>query len=379
MSLEQAKEVLGFPPTYTPSPEEISKAYKTRAFQNHPDRGGDLDKMVAINVAKDILTGRAKAKWEPASPPPAPRRPVYKEPEPDETLTGQSFLEAWNGNATPPGVDWKFVSIPEYFYETSTHPGHTIWTMYGQTESKHIFCAIKRRAEGAGSTRMKDGRLVKIREDWQVSWLSVPISGKIGKIAVLNIKLVSKNWADGATPEAPKKFIAWSGDDKPTERYLKKVPRSGGAALKDILIGTGLLNEEEAAKSGRKSVVEAFFKLNLAKGKLRKWERVPNYDMFLRINGKEVQLEDQTTENLGRAFIPFVLGGRVSEGRPFNLSRLRGSGIAKVDAHAAMVILLEALTSEPAWVRVALEKAAQEFSVNQKTASLIQRVVERHA
>jgi hypothetical protein len=246
--------------------------------------------------------------------------------------------------------------------------------MYGQTESKHIFCAIKERGESAGNVRLKDGRLVKVMEDWQVSWIDQPISQNIAKIAAPNLKGVGVNWADGAAPKPPKKFVAWSGDDKPTERYLKKIPRSGGAALKDILVGTGLLNEEEAAASGRKSVVEVFFKMNLEKAKLRKWPRVPNYDMFLRINGKEVQLEDQTTENLGRSFIPFVLGN-ISEGRPFNLSRMRGTGIAKVDAYGAITVVLDSLTSEPAWVKVALERAAQEFSPQQKTASLIQRVV----
>lgn len=55
MSLDEAKRVLGLPAVGTPSADEISKAYKTLALQNHPDRGGDADKMVEINVARDVL------------------------------------------------------------------------------------------------------------------------------------------------------------------------------------------------------------------------------------------------------------------------------------------------------------------------------------
>jgi hypothetical protein len=58
MNMDDAKEVLGFPPDYSPSPGEIAKAYKNRAIQFHPDRGGDPRKMVELNVAKEILDGK---------------------------------------------------------------------------------------------------------------------------------------------------------------------------------------------------------------------------------------------------------------------------------------------------------------------------------
>ncbi len=58
MSLSDAKVVLGFPPNSNPTPAEVSKAYRTKSFENHPDRGGSSKKMVEINVAKDILQGK---------------------------------------------------------------------------------------------------------------------------------------------------------------------------------------------------------------------------------------------------------------------------------------------------------------------------------
>lgn len=58
MSMGEAKEVLGFPPSANPSPQEVIKAYRAKAMENHPDRGGDPRKMVEVNVALEILQGK---------------------------------------------------------------------------------------------------------------------------------------------------------------------------------------------------------------------------------------------------------------------------------------------------------------------------------
>lgn len=81
MSYSEALEVLGVPASA--SAEEIAKAYKRKAIENHPDRGGDPAKMVEINVAKDILDGKGRPSYEPSSysdsgpsdyrPPPRPK------------------------------------------------------------------------------------------------------------------------------------------------------------------------------------------------------------------------------------------------------------------------------------------------------------------
>lgn len=54
MSLDQALRVLGLAPD--PSPEEISKAYKSLVLKFHPDRpGGDTEKMKEINEARTVI------------------------------------------------------------------------------------------------------------------------------------------------------------------------------------------------------------------------------------------------------------------------------------------------------------------------------------
>jgi len=59
MKRSEALALLGL--TGTPTEEDIKKAYKRKAIENHPDRGGDPSKMVQVNVAKDVLTGVQRA------------------------------------------------------------------------------------------------------------------------------------------------------------------------------------------------------------------------------------------------------------------------------------------------------------------------------
>jgi len=373
MSLEQAKSILGFPPGSNPTPTEITKAYRAKALENHPDRGGDHTKMVEINVAKDILEGKGRATWTPEPAPRPPRREPPKAPEPDFVMEGQTFDQAWSGNSPPAGVEWKFVSVPEYYWEKTYYPGHRIWTLYGQTDSKHIFLAIKERGESAGTIPTDKGMFTKMMEDWQVSWVDVPLSQNISKIATKYLKSVSTGWADGSKPKPPKKFIAWPGG-RPTDQIIKKLPRSGGAALKDILVGTGLLNDEDPSIAGRKSVVEIYTKYSKEKIQRRKAEGAfkdgaDSYDFFVRVNGKDCQLSDSTVENLKKRFIPWVLNWEISEGRPKNLTRMRGGGL-KYPASEAIQALADALTNEPSWLHLALIKASEEYDSNNKSASL---------
>ena len=76
MSLEDAKQVLGFPPNANPSPDDIRKAWRQKAFEMHPDRGGSNEKMVEVNVAKDILDGKQRPTYDRREPPSSPRGPT---------------------------------------------------------------------------------------------------------------------------------------------------------------------------------------------------------------------------------------------------------------------------------------------------------------
>ena len=69
MSMDEARETLGFPAGYSPSPDEINKAYRRKAIENHPDRGGSHAKMVEVNIAKEILEGKRHDRFRPAPKP----------------------------------------------------------------------------------------------------------------------------------------------------------------------------------------------------------------------------------------------------------------------------------------------------------------------
>lgn len=87
MSLDQAKQVLGFPPGAMPSPPEVAKAFKTKSLENHPDRGGKHEVQVDLNVAKDILDGKRREdrhppiSWEVQKAAPPKRDPAAERRE----------------------------------------------------------------------------------------------------------------------------------------------------------------------------------------------------------------------------------------------------------------------------------------------------------
>ena len=61
MSVSEAYKVLGFPQTEVPK-QEVDKRYRYMALQMHPDKGGKLEDMQRLNVAKDVIDGYLKIK-----------------------------------------------------------------------------------------------------------------------------------------------------------------------------------------------------------------------------------------------------------------------------------------------------------------------------
>ena len=374
MSMSQAKVILGFPPNASPSPDEIAKAYKDLAFKSHPDRGGDTEALKMINVAKDVLDNKKNLPLEKG---PQPQRQPRQAPEVEETVKGRSFAEAMSSSGVPAGVEWKFVSIPVWDWPVPGQSGFSVFTLYGQTEQKHVFLALKRRA---ASTRVRiEGKLTDVEEDWEASEIDVPISQNIAKIAPKYMKSIGTGWVD-IKPKPPLKYIAWTGG-KPTRELLQHVPRSGGATLKDILLGTGLLSDEDPEVAGRKSVVEVFVKSSderfskgkklKAEGKIKYLTREWQYDFFVRVNGKTEKLDDDTIVKMERVFIPWVLTWDFSEGPAKNLTRMRG-GRFKTGPAEAIQELANCLTGEPSWLHIALEKAVEEWEEPTKTAALLE-------
>lgn len=396
--MDQAKEALGFSPRATPTPDEIVKAYRAKAIANHPDRGGDPEKMVEINVAKDILDGKARPSSGGGAggrPPPGAWRPdpgpvqERKRPEPPkvvETITGNTFESAVGEFDAP--VEIKFISKTGYGGARPTPDAlasysYDIWALYGQSKTHHIFACLRVRRATTYYDQARNGTVV-VEESWESLVEKAPIAKDLAKIALPKLKAVVRGWPDGLEPSKQFKYIEWPGG-RMSQAMIAKVKASGysgGAALKDILLGLGLVGEEHG--KGRKTNVEIYFRSNkekrrkimetrdraVVKVRVNMWE---GYDWYIRLNGTEYLLEEDTVHNLiNNHFISGVIDpNSMGEGIPKNITKLKGGrfGILPGDA---MGILVKSMTTEPMGLRLGLQNAVEEWAV--KTAAMVLRV-----
>lgn len=361
MSLSEAKGILGFPSSSFPSPEEVNRSWKSLAFQNHPDRGGDPVKMRDINVARDVLLGKSRATWTPNQPP--THRPKPK-PEIIETIPGQDFAAALSKAGVPASAEWKCISKPIW----ASTPGKTyawnnyVWTLIGVTDNKVWVLSVKRRPANLDKTM--EG-VIEILEDWQANLVSTPSNKDLAKLLPKLVRSPSVLFDDGVAVDPPKKWLVWD-QGRPTAVTITKVKAgSGGAALKDVLVSSGLLKAQEGGPV-RKSTVEIIPHISKERGERMRAEngRLYHYQMFeyeVRVNGKSAPLSDDTIKNLEKnGFVMSIFDYAPNDNRPKQLHMLRGSRF-KADAAAAIRLLADSLTSEPSWLHISLEKAAEEF------------------
>lgn len=372
MSLQDAKATLGFPPTANPTAEEINKAYKRKAIENHPDRGGDAAKMVEVNVAKDILDGKQRPDGGRRQAPPSGNRPTYEdyvkkkqEADAKKVYKGDSFVVA--KAQAPHNVTWKFHS--DYFlgrpsdYTKSEDPLAYVlmWVCYGQTDSKHVFMLV----EHALPNRFAAVQL----DSWSMEKvLTFPLTQDLEKLAPKVVKsIASDGKLSAGFTKAPSKYYAMT---ELTEVEMNR--RGGGVGLKDILLGTGLAS---GAASDRNVVVELAGTLNRAKvkenPKLMTMDGWKWYDFTLYVNGKPYPLSQATINNLGshgtsgNLFWMSVYSGSVNYdySRRRVITKMRGFGSKLLE------MIEESLSGEPADLTLQLLKAIESLEPENKTAA----------
>lgn len=370
MSLNEAKAILGFPPSVSPSPVEVTKAYRAKAFETHPDRGGDPKKMVDVNVAKDILMGvRApddapRRRTSPGTPPGgwAPRD-KYKPPPPPPPPEGKTFQQVMS--SMPSGVDWKFMSDAAFKSDTAEYPEELKdpdspykrysryfygWVLYGQTDSNHVFAGIRAVLNAGFST----GGMTEVLEKgaWEGFHTSAPRNINLIRLAPKMVKGI----IDGLpgmenAPVVPKKFQVLSGP--PTISDLKK---RGNLSLKDAIIGSGAMPASSSGLKGRKKVVTIDPVFNRDKFKALKEElggRVMGdefhraFNWTVEVNGRGRTLDDKEVENLSKNNFLFAVFQYDYEKGKKNLSRLRGGKWFGAGADRALRLLYEALHGGP--------------------------------
>ncbi len=255
MSMEEAKVTLGFPPTESPSREEISKAWKQKAFENHPDRGGDPRKMVEINVAKDILEGKERPTYSrpepPSATPPGYGRTYTPPVERKDNIV--TFDEAKSKSGIPSGVEWIFVTERQrskHGYSSDEYQrSETAFVAYGQTESKHVFAVALHSYYAAyvigGGPKTDVWKIASLEyprrdgEKLEPSWL-------YGNI----VKALKKVDFEG-------KFNSKVADIR-GHKFDDDLPNKNRStmSIKHILVALGMVAGDDPSVAGRKQVVE---------------------------------------------------------------------------------------------------------------------------
>jgi len=303
MSMAEAKEVLGFPPDSTPSDRDIKEAYRELALKLHPDRpGGDAKEMENLNVAKDILEGKARPSYDRR----APSRPKYEPPEKKEV----TFDEAKSKAGIPSGVDWLFVTPTQrgtsWSSDESSQSNRT-FVAYGRTDRQHVFVAAHnyyRQDFYIGGTFNED--------IWTVKSIEFPIKKDEG---------TQPRWLYGNVVKALK-AVGFKGRfnskviDAKDWRLDDRLPTGSETSIKHWLVNSGQVSGTDPSVAGRKQVVELEIGGSYREEKL-----------ILKINGKPFELSDRDQELAKKKRLPnAVFGTYYYGGSKKNLTRMRAKG-----------------------------------------------------
>jgi hypothetical protein len=370
MTRERALKLLGFDPKDTPSAEEITKNWRQKALENHPDKGGSHEALVAINMAKDYLlkagASAPRSEWRPERSP-TPDRPKREPPPVVDTIKGKNFAE---GVHHPSGVEWLFISKPEWMSYKERGWSADMWVVFGRIENKLIAEGVRHRGANTVFDADKSGNVI-IESDWLGHFTEGPLKSDLTKLCPKLVREVMEFGDGGTVRKAPQKYIAWPGGELNESTVLSVKMGSGGASLKDILISSGLVSKDHPSMSGRKTNVEVTPVYNLAMARELKKERAAQgkqmfgyeyFDYYVSVDGKAgVKLAAATVENLKKnGFVLAVFSYDPNDKVPKNLTKMRGGHLG---AHGGVAIklLLDALTTEPASLHEELKEALSQW------------------
>jgi hypothetical protein len=345
MSLDQAKTTLGFRPGESPSPDEVNKAWRSLAFKNHPDRGGDPQKMVELNVAKDVLTGKMKSDYSAPKQPSSENDWKYAGPgeKPEVVIPGVPFSKL----KIPTGVNWLASSIKLLDFKLSL--GEII-VLVGKTSSDQaIVSAFLRRGEYT-TREEKSAPLTQFETTWSSSTKTLTKEASVKKVrAAMTAAL-----ADLPTEGNIRLAKGWLWDSgQPTEANLIHPKKGKDVGLNDLLAYVGFDAGNAKPKPAKVEIDWVFKKKNWAPPSK---DPFGEYDQFLRVNGKETRLSDATTDNLFKSGLPAVLQWKVrwTKTMVINLNKLRGG--ASGGYKEVLQIMWSCLTSEPPQLKTTLRE-----------------------
>ena len=295
MTLAEARRMLGV--SSEASPEEVARAYKRRAVEMHPDRGGSTEGMVELNAAKAILDGKeaplkdvreapspSSSWYARPSPEPEPyQRPEarpgnYERPKPVEDVV--TFAEALAYAHVPHGVTWVLRADPAFGgYGDNSRTGDVI---YGTTDTEHVFLAVEHHTDHNAYTNHK----VNV---WHMRVETYPRSEPLGRVASRVFREMFKAF-QGLNKGYNGKAQILNADFK-LDQHVFFGNASRSMALADALeqIDPSGASTTPAAKPGKK------LQVTMILGKTRDFTR---HTVTLVVNGREFELTPESAEKI---------------------------------------------------------------------------------
>lgn len=307
MSFSDAWAILGLPPG-TSDPTAVMKAWRTKAFENHPDRGGDPLKMVEVNVAKDVLIGKQRPSED--RPSPTPPKPTPTQPEKKPLYEASSFKEASQGKLDR--VYWMWITEwknfePESFEARELGALDTGWVAYGRhaDSEDHIFLPIGTGMFTFGGVPYGD------RETWWVgSFVKIP-----KKVPTPRAIVSGQAKATSQIKGLPKTNVIYTIGIQGGRRYLEQKdlesPKGSPTTIKKWLDESGF-GEEAPIK----------LTMEIRTGPRGNWDR----EVVLTVNGHENVFSAQGKEEFLRDLGPKIFKkSEMGRGKK-DLIRMRNSG-----------------------------------------------------
>lgn len=339
MSMDTAKKLLGFEETESPSQQEVEKAWKQKALEHHPDRGGDVEMMKQVNVAHDVLTGKQRPDRGGGSSRPAPGGgPVTHQPPP-RTERVITWDEAARKAGVPTsGVEWLFVTASGFGgYGDTSRSG---FVACGRRGDEHVFV-------GVYSLRVGADMYTNVNVDETHMWVTrLPAGKPLGEQAAKIIKDLWKRF-DGVKGFGGKVMVL-----EPNTKFQASL-RHMGTRLRKVPLKTALeqLGESAAPTGAPKGKIDIV--LELDDGVAPSYPA--DYGASLVVNGRPYKLSDASNKLIWKARLyRFVWGakGYYYGGSKKSLTRIK-------KAKQVLTFLAEKLQGEPPALMDALRAAAE--------------------
>ncbi len=308
MSLQEAADLLGVSTSATPS--QVKDAYREKARESHPDRGGDLETMKKVNLAYEILTDKTTPSYDRSdvSDVYRPSTETKWAPPVEDVVT---FRDAKSAANLPSGVEWLFGTTSQtQGYSSSEFQNETLsYVAFGMTDTKLVFAlAVRRIQKESFVGGMKNS------DKWQITSYDYPKGSPDALASTIVSRTQTILHQNGVKFNG--KVLDIRGKEF-TERAFSSLG-SRSVAIKDWIANSGLVANDDATLSNRKVSVEYLYEKSLSE-KPGFSKPLPNamYDFerhTIIVNGREYILSHEDAKKValtrfgGKTLIKAIFG-----------------------------------------------------------------------